>query len=86
MNLFVEAGNEIAFPLTFADQALTVGRGTRNIFDVALFISLGVIKRTTTLYLNEIPVSRREIEARHEGSIGTKIMRPEKPKKNSKLT
>lgn len=83
MNLFVEAGNEIAFPLTFADQ---VGRGTRNIFDVALFISLGVIKRTTTLYLNEIPVSRREIEARHEGSIGTKIMRPEKPKKNSKLT
>ena len=84
MNLFVEAGNEIAFPLTFADQALTVGRG--NIFDVALFISLGVIKRTTTLYLSEIPVSRREIEARHEGSIGTKIMRPEKPKKNSKLT
>lgn len=83
MILFVEAGNEIAFPLTFA-HAHTVERG--NIFDVALFISLGVIKRTTTLYLSEIPVSRREIEARHEGSIGTKKMQPEKPKKNSKLT
>lgn len=71
--LFVEAGNEIAFPLTFA-HAHTVGRGTRNIFEVALFISLGVIKRTTTTYLSEIQVSRREIEARHEGSIGTKNM------------
>ena len=85
MILFVEAGNEIAFPLTFA-QALTVERGTKNIFDVALFISLGVIKRTTTLYLSEKPVSRREIEARHEESIGTKNIPPEKPKKNSKLT
>ena len=85
MILFVEAGNEIAFPLTFA-HVRTVERGTKNIFHIALFITLGVIKRTTTLYLIEIPVSRREIEARHEGSIGTKNMPPEKPKKNSKLT
>lgn len=86
VTLFVEAGDEIAFSLTFA-HAITVERGTKNILEVALFITLGLIKRTTTIYLSEIPVScRREIEARHEGSIGTKNMPPEKPKKNSKLT
>ena len=81
MFLFVEAGNEIAFPLTFA-HVLTVERGTKNIFHIALFITLGVIARMTTTYLSEIPVScRREIETRHEESIGTKNVPAEKPKK-----
>ena len=69
--LFVEAGNEKAFPLTFA-----------HVLHIALFITLGVIARMTTIYLTEIPVScRREIETRHEESIGTKNVPAEKPKK-----
>ena len=80
MILFVEAGNEIAFPLTFA-HVLTVERGTRNIFHIALFITLGVIARMTTIYLNEIRVCRKEIEARHEESIGTRNIPAEKQKK-----
>ena len=55
MILFVEAGNEIAFPLTFAHIG-TVERGTKNIFHIALFITLGVIARMTTIYLSETPV------------------------------
>ena len=86
MILFVEAGNEIAFPLTFA-HVLTVERGTRNIFHIALFITLGVIARMTTIYLSEIWVCcRKEIEARHEESIGTRNIPAEKQKKNAKLT
>ena len=81
MILFVEAGNEIAFPLTFA-HVLTVERGTRNIFHIALFITLGVIARMTTIYLSEIRVCcRKEIEARHEESIGTRNIPAEKQKK-----
>lgn len=80
MILFVEAGNEIAFPLTFA-HVRTVERGTKNIFHIALFITLGVIARRTTIYVSEIPVSRREIETRHEKSIGTRNIPAEKPKK-----
>ena len=80
MILFVEAGNEIAFPLTFA-HVLTVERGTRNIFHIALFITLGVIARMTTIYLNEIRVFRKEIEARHEESIGTRNIPAEKQKR-----